>query len=532
MTQPAREDPVGKTVRPFIATHWWPLLLLLLLFGVGSYFIYRTTSSGIGLRDDTFSYFTAAEGLVQGHGYGRIDRAGSFRPLTNFPPGYSALLAATRLLGLDLEAGARLIAGISHGALVFMVGLSILWASESAFFALIGASLILVSPGLLETLSWARSEGPYLSFALASLLILAAAIKKRARWLHSTSALLTALAFLTRYVGLSLVATGAVALLISPAGPKRKRFERALLFGGISSAPILAILAANLLISGSATNRPRPFWHPPGQEKLLEGASTILSWIVPASWPSSIPPLPLLLASTALLILLISPVFMGVWGEAEEGRAGPQILAGTHGLHIALYVLALLLSLTLFDRLTPLDGRILSPVHVSLAVILPLILWRMYRGASPAVKGTIIAASLLLVVAKAVPGWEQVDRLSEEGLGFNNDRWRASQTMAYVRNEVPDVPIYTNNVPALYFLADRMASFTPAKLNPASGEPIEEYPHRLHEMRETLKEEDGRLVIVGAGPRGRYPADQFLELTEGLLLLAEFGDGLVYRHDR
>ncbi len=515
----------------FLQQQVWTVLALVLLAAVGSGLIHYATSSGIGLRDDTFSYFTAAEGLASGAGYGRIDGAGNFRPLTNFPPGYSALLAGTTVMGLDLEAGARLLAGLSHSAIVLLVGLSLLWASRSRQLALLGATLALFSPNLLEILAWARAEGPYLSLALGCLLTLASYVEKdRERWLLA-SGCLAALALLTRYVGVTIVIAGGIAMPLLSGWSKRKGVWRPLAFAGVALTPTMAFIARNSLIAGSATNRPAPYWHPPSAAKLLEGSRTVLEWILPARWVASmgswgwIP--------TLALLGLVTLVPFLTWRLGDTARAKSIARLGTvHGLHAAVYSFTLLISVSAFDRLTPLNARVLSPVQLSVGVMVLLFAGLAYRQASLRGKAILLVIASLALVGQVDRGWKQAKALAEEGLGFNSDSWRASQTMEYMRNEIPDVPIFTNNVPALYFLANRHASFIPTRVDPASGEAREEYDHRLKEMGRAFRLENAYMVIVGPGPRGRYPREQMAEMTEDLILIAEFGDGLIYRYDR
>lgn len=504
------------------------LAALVLLAALGAWLIYLTTSPGIGLRDDSYSYFTAAEGLLAGRGYGRVTPEGDFLPLTNFPPLYSVLLAFTGSIGLELEAGARLIAGASFSAQVLLGGILVLGATGSWPLGLAASALILVAPSLLEVNTWAHSEGPYLALTLTSVLLTYAYISlDRKRWVLISAGLVTALAFLTRYAGAALIMANVAAILILAEGSKARRLREGLVFTGVSLLPLIGFLVRNAAVAPNVVNRPRPTWHPPSMAKIAEGADTISAWFVSPMWIEQLGS-GATIALSALLVAVLAMTGLWMLHRARTSAPRPAVLGGLIGLHFLTYLGFLAVSLLLFDRLIPLDSRLLSPALLSGLLLLVLGLSTLtLRGASLAKWGawTALVAAFGL---EAVMGIGQVDRLRSEGLGINSPIWRSARALEFVGSLPKGALIYTNNLPALYFVNDRDGLAVPVQYNPAGDRPRQDYEAQLARMHARLRDERGYLLLLGFPPRNRFEPDHFRDLTRGLELVAEFRDGLVY----
>jgi hypothetical protein len=140
--------------------------------------------------------------------------------------------------------------------------------------------------------------------------------------------------------------------------------------------------------------------------------------------------------------------------------------------------------------------------------------------------GLISVAVLSVQLYQAV---NTVDALRSQPQGYASNSYRSSPTIEYVR-DLPDVPIFTNDLPALYFWAHRIGVFIPNEYNASAKERIDplEYEGLLSSMRRILAENDGVVIIYGYDPRSRLTPDHFKEITEGLTLIEEFHDGLVY----
>jgi hypothetical protein len=514
----------------WIRSNWLPLFVLATVAMTGLALIEHTTSSGIGLRDDSFSYFSGADGFLAGAGFARYSELDGWKPITNFPPFYSFLLSLPQLAGLEAAASARLVAGISYALAAFTLGLLIFWATKSILPAVAAQSVFLMSPSMLEVNSWALSEGPYLACLLISLFLLALLLEQQEihRGLLGSIIFTLAVAPLTRYAGIVLLGVCFLCMFVLRR-PQRNRFAINLAIPLLAITPLLLFLARNALVSDSATNRPLPYWHPPNSQTLLSGASEVLATFFPVGWLHTWPAW-LMVASLLLITVVLAMQILKGYRSLRGSRTGTRLDTAVTllSIHAILYTLFVLFSLYFLDRLIPLNARILAPATVSLIPIGVLLLYGPLQRSGRYAKGLFALLAVLIVFGQSWRGIAQAQALSREGMGFNSGIWRSSQVMEYVR-EQPDRPIYTNNVPAMYFLANRHATFIPAQFDPASGQTRSDYSQALARMQGVMVDERGMLVIVGSAPRGRIPQDQLRELTESLTLTQEFGDGLVYR---
>ena len=106
-------DAVGRLyekLRPAILI----LILLLLVAGSVTVFLWATGPHGIGVRSDSVAYLWSSENLVKGIGLGRLNGLGEFRPMTHWPPLYPFLLALPQWFGLNSLSAARLSGSCKH----------------------------------------------------------------------------------------------------------------------------------------------------------------------------------------------------------------------------------------------------------------------------------------------------------------------------------------------------------------------------------------------------------------------------------
>jgi len=170
------------------------------------------TRHGPGMSPDSVTYLSAARNLASGHGYS--DFTG--QALTNFPPGYPALVAVMKVLGTSVATGARIVNAVSFGAIVILAGVLVRRHTSSPFLGLGTTVLVAVSPALINIASNAWSETLYCALVLAFIVALedATASDRHNRWL-AAAGVLAGLAFLVRYAGLSLLIVGSLTIVAS-----------------------------------------------------------------------------------------------------------------------------------------------------------------------------------------------------------------------------------------------------------------------------------------------------------------------------
>lgn len=508
--------------------------MLFLLSALAMLTIKETTRFGAGLRPDSFSYLSAAENIVQGGGYGRPTWNGGFKPVTGFPPIFSLAVAVIHRTGLPAYPSARVLNGLLFGLTSLLAGFAIYLASRSVGFSLFGAVIILISSVLMDIFSWAHSEPLYLFLSLLGIVLLSIFLADpKQRIYFWLSALMISAAFLTRYAGSALVAAGFAGLLLAYPLDLRTRLRDGVSYLLITLLPMGVFLVRNHFLTGNFTNRPAPFWHPPDVERWFEAAKTTLTWILPESFTSSLSN-PISIIMLAFLILGLVLVYVFSKARVDQERTNQQFrnrLILLIFIYLLFNVLLIFATVYFLDVLTPLDNRILVPLHISALLLVVLLLSSWWDAASNPIKVIIAIISVALVITQANQAYLTFSRLRAEPQGYASSIYRNSKTIAFVR-ELPEVPIFTNDLPALYFWANRIGVFIPNEFNPSSKEAIDpgDYEQLLKSLRRILRDNDGYLVIIGSNPRERLPSKQFEEVTRGMKLIEEFNDGLIYTY--
>ena len=208
-----------KNNRTTPAWFWFGLALLAV---IGMVVIYQITPMGMGMVNDSVAYLRGARNILDGEGYTRFVGDGTLDPITHFPPMFSFAMVSLGVFGLDVIRAARVINILCFGLNVFLIGLIVYRMSGKSWFGIAGAAFFMISEPLLRIHTFALSEPLYLSIMCTALLLLTWQIE-RPRWYYVAAVgVLTSFAYLTRYVGVAMYATGlAVFLFLQPTWRRR-----------------------------------------------------------------------------------------------------------------------------------------------------------------------------------------------------------------------------------------------------------------------------------------------------------------------
>ena len=484
--------------------------------------IWVATPWGLGIEYDSVFYWSAAENLLGGRGLGRLNGAGQFIPLTQFPPLYPLFMAAVaRVSGFTVVQAARL---ISAG--LFGFNLILLWhlvrRLGAGQWAAIGSALVwLVAPSILERHLWAMSEPMYFTWLLCSLICWSHSVDESGdRWLVAAAAT-TGLASLTRYAGISLLATGVVAYLLMEPRPLLARARRATLFAALAGVLPMAWQARNLLVAGTPMNRVLLF-HPPGMSQLREAGTTLADWLPYPKVSAEIRLGVLVLIGLGALILMLR---QKQYARQAQGT-GDRCLTCLAGLHGAVYLGFLGVSLTFFDASTRLRDRILSPLFLvgMLMLVGLLALHSTRKGWGIRIAALTGFAVLVVPYAVATAGRLQESR---GGLGVVSAAWRNSETLAQIRQLDVELRLYSDEAFPIYFLTGTPASWVPERIDPVKGTERSEYRDELEVMHASVVAGEAALVLFH--PDSLRPELPSLdELTAGLEPALVMADGTIY----
>lgn len=512
-------------------------LILTLLIAVGAAAVFwQTTRWGIGLGSDSLAYIGGARNLLAGDGYTRTTGAYEQVPITHFPPFYSLSLAAIgRLLNLDPLQAARPWHAALFLAGALLTALAFALMARRPWMAPLGAVLFAANPVFFETFAWGLSEALYLVLLLASLLTMAAYLRHRSRPILILAAALIALIYLTRYAGLALILTGLLALLVIHTGRRSDRIDLAI-FLGITLAPIALLTLVNTLVAGSAVNRGFT-WHPPAIGELRLAVRGIWEWLLPAKFLAGRDPeLPPYVRAFVLLLASLLILTGALLVRARRAARRDSAMTFLHGLsllatlHIVIYAVLLLANWTLVDASTPVDHRILSPIYLSLLLLIGSGFALLIQSRARLLQWLALPLALLLAFIAVDDTVDVARRIHAGGLGYASSNWKVSPTIQAI-TELPSNPILTDQPDAVYLLTGRPAFIIFARTNPVTGQPRPDYNEWLASMRHTMCDEDGWLVIFVPDLLQFNPVDREMieTVTEGMRLDQKYEDGAIYR---
>ena len=152
-------------------------------------------------------------------------------------------------------------------------------APGSRWLPVVAAVLMASSPEIATLHGIALSEPLFLLLGFSGLLLLSLHLETpKGRTLLAAS-LLIALAFLTRYLGGALVATGVLAILLAPNARPQRTVKEAAAFAAIATLPIALWALHNRLGGASATGR-RFAFHPIGADAIPLAIGTFGNWLL------------------------------------------------------------------------------------------------------------------------------------------------------------------------------------------------------------------------------------------------------------
>jgi 4-amino-4-deoxy-L-arabinose transferase-like glycosyltransferase len=505
----------------FLFSHVWLAILgIILLFAV--------THQGIGLGSDSAVYISAGRNLVIGRGLIWVTGGGEMLPMTHFPPFFPMVLSGFELIGLGSINGARLLNSLLFGLNISLVGVIIYLLTKSQWLSIFASFLMLISIFMIRTHSWAMSEPLYLSLALSGLIFLALFVKGKQRVCLILAGIALGLAYLTRYVGISLVLVGLITLFCNFGTNWRRRLVDLIIFMLVSLSPNILWMLRNEILTGYTTSRSLRL-NFPTEEEIFTIAKVFLGWFFPAEILNFLPDGLIILGLSSLLLLLGFGIFS--WIKNDLSKREDKVLRPFQpfmGSILAFSMIAfsgviVASYLTIFPP-PALDFRIFLPLYVTFII---MIVWGFNIGwntGHPVFRGGTLFAMVLLTSSYTIRSYSVISELLQDGQGYSSNYWMTSETISSIRN-LNSVPLISNHPAAIYLLADKPA-YTIPYLIPGR---VDEYTYELEEMRDKMKQ-DGVLLVLFE--EDRHPPESFLveELTRDLSLKAKYSDGDIFAY--
>jgi uncharacterized membrane protein len=508
------------------------LLFIGLLAIVGVGFVWYATGYGIGASPDSVIYIGAARNLLAGAGLTVPVGETMNAPLTQYPPLYPIFLAVSGIFQADPYAGARWLSALLFAANIFLTGFILLrLLPQQPWLAILGAGLILLSPGMVGIHVMAWSEPLFILLSLLALVKTASFLDFPGRRSLVWAGILTGLALLTRYAGISLAAAGVMGIIWLGHGSFYRRLRDSLIFGLISIFPLLVFLVYNQFTNGTATNREIGF-HPVTRAQLWEGLTTVTGWF---GAPQGLPTLIYVVFLGGLILLFLTGLFF-IYRRTPQTNTqennSPRLpaLMQLMGLYTLIYGMFLLVSITFLDANTPLDNRILAPIFPMLIILLiccgAFIVKRIKIAQRFAWSFVIIAGGLLVIYgAQSMP---ELRQYHQSGIGLSAPGWQKSGLIEQVKRLPPGLTLYSNAPDAIYLLTGKPAARLPRKFELSAQRPNADFAAEIAAIGKEMA--DGKAMIVFFTQTGRLtnPSEDDLKMLIPMHHCANMDDGIVY----
>lgn len=485
------------------------------------------TVQGPGITPDGVNYLSAGINLSEGDGL----LAYNGDTLTVFPPGMPVIAAAGESIGIGAEQAIRFVNALAFAGAV-LLGSVLLRRHVRSAALVIGATVLLgVSLPLLLVAQMALSEPLFIVLCLASILVLEEVMTRdRVRpWLAAAAGLVW-LAFLVRYTGIALIASGGLTILI---GLRTKGWGRALGAGvgfGVASLVVpLAWMARNHDVDGTLLG-PRvdsPYSPFDVVERYL---ITLGGWLLP-------PPTPERLQQLAGAVFVVAAVGTFVWlfltwrrrAEVVPAMPTPAVALVVFPIVYGGYVAAGQLA-TWTD---PADSRLLSPVYVPLVVLGAMALERWAVPARARLpRLALVAATVALLAYVGVVGLRTAAETADaalNGKAFADQGFQDSEVFVAAADLPADADVYSNVADGMWTVLRReplraVPTVRPVS-NPDDVQPVD--PEFLAAVACTES-----YLVWSEHPLAErtylVTPDELAEVLE-LEIVSETADGTVYR---
>ncbi|MBI5822770.1 MAG: phospholipid carrier-dependent glycosyltransferase [Chloroflexi bacterium] len=506
-------------------------LILGLLAILGTFLTLYATPQGLSLSDDSIAYIAGARSILSGDGY-REAWLASNQPVTHFPPGFSSILALIGLSGLDPLRGTRFANSLLFGANIFLLGLSGWRMTKSQVAGILLALIFLFNASIFRVHTAAMSEPLYIFFSLASFLSFeqyysgvqqltaepssGKPLDSRG-WLIFT-AILTALAYLTRYAGLALLATFLLALILL-----HDTWRKRLTSTGIFLASVIPLALAwslrNKLVADNATNRTLVY-HPLTAENIEIGIYNFSEFLVPVeTWRRTLIKIPNLFVFIffALAIgLLLWAAYKGLKKFIQPSTERPEILSFTSALYIFGYLASIFSSMLLFDASTKFKLRINSPIYVSLLVLLVWFVFWLWQKRAILWRALAAGFAISILALSVYDMSNTVTQLRKGGQGYASFVWFDSEAMLFLRQLPEGIKIYSNQVGPVYLYTGRPGYVLPDLVDPVTGLPREGYEKGVAALKQDVHSGNAVLALFKFGSESEDVQSIYLQLAEGL----------------
>lgn len=445
---------------------------------------------------DSQSYEYAASTLIES---GELKYFGYDTPIIQWPPFYILIIAVIHSFNVPLAQGAVWINAIAFAYLLYACAvylfdsMTVKWLSVPALILMVASIPMLLISG------YAWTEMLFIFLSLLSMVFMLQFIKRQKHGWLIASSVISSLCWLTRYIGIVMIAVLALVLFFS-VKPFLRKIKTAILYLFISCVPMALWVIRNYIISGTFTGGRQPGYY-------TLGDNIQLSLQVFKEWSSFVTPLFTYIA-VVFLVLLICLTFFLEKNKKKEKRKNIDLI--TIGLYILLYAAVLIASAT-GSAMDPINHRLWSPVFPFWVLALVFLMDMLIRNVKQERLKNWIAIgfmvfALISVISPALwiqsQGFERKHAFTgmKEDIGL-----KYSPVLALAREKIPiaaDTLVISNDTALLAMHSDLKCYYPPKKYSI----PLYSFS-RYKESMDNFRD----IYIVWSGP---MQSESFMNVSE------------------
>jgi 4-amino-4-deoxy-L-arabinose transferase-like glycosyltransferase len=496
-------------------------VFLLLISAIGVILDLSIIGHGAGATGDAVWYMQGAENILKGYGYGII-RGDGFLPTTLYPPFYSIFLAGFGWFGISIYKMAGVLNAMLLGINIYLTGWIIHRLTGSAAASIFASAFALLSFDLFVLHTWVMSEPLYITLTLLSLLLTLNYRKNQHLGYLLMAGLLAGLSVITRYVGISLVATLCLWILVFGNGTKKRQIMDTAVLAILGLLPVALFFLRNAAFGVSIAGRSALVFHPLPPENIISFGKTILSWYIPGillakSW--------MIKKVIIIFLLLISVVFFlfSIRRSKPTQEIDQQFFVQFEFLMLIFLILygATFMSsiyLSLAGSPTSSTGtqisRYLTPIFPIFCILAILICHRVHGTLFNIKKVYSIVVFVLgfAVLALFVNNFRTSYNKGID-LGYTDMRNAYPALVAELESIDPARPLIASNYELVYFLAGRPVYSMPGEGDELTGIANPDLPLLLAKITDALNR-GGILVVYRSSPDQTFYYESMIkELT-------------------
>lgn len=472
-----------------------------------------TQHGGIGISPDSIVYSSVARNLVAGNGF--TDYTGN--PLVIFPLVFPTFLALVMFIfQTDIILLAPYLNAIMFGTVIFLSGVIIEnFKYKTNWYKRIILIIITLSPSLIEVYTMLWSETLFILLSLVFILYFHKYLLSHSIFSLIKVAIIGAIAFDTRYAGITLIGTGVMILFFDKSLDWKRKTEHILIFGNIGISLVALNLVRNFFVKGLATGMRQK-----GITSFLKNVE--YSGNVLSDWFSLQLKSPIFFEILAVLVMFL---FIYYFVKNISHWKSYYTYENIAVSFFIVYVLFIVVSSTI-SRYEPINNRLLAPAFLPLLWISTCQIpkWRKYL---PNRKLNIVILVFILGIAGGLVGsyvfiiQDNLSYMEETGIpGYSEDTWQKSNIVNYLQKHSEifdnDSIIYSNHVQAVYFL---------------TGHSVKGLPERVYktEVAEFISKQSCLLIWFNLDLNPDLLTLKEIKNYKKVKLIKTFSDGAIFR---